>query len=293
MRESAVAAQAMWVVLWALVTPFACWAVLRGGRIAIAGAGVWVILLALCRWWWWPSPPVDGFDASTQPLWKERLGVVPWTLVLVSLAVGLIAAWRYSRRLDPRRRGRGDGRDRRGRSSFVDEPERSREKRGADPAGGGDGRASHAQARPTLVGAPSGIRHARIRRGGVAIRLGGTLPDGKIGHPRVRSGPVHVRTSRSSCGGLGVGAAFFLLCRGRHRRDLHQDAPSGTRSPSDQHGRILGRSGGLRPTRAVRRSSPGPQPVLGEVPRLNGYGRDRSFRRSSIVSASSGFLSDR
>ena len=97
-RESAVGRQSSLVFLWALVTPFYSWAVLRGGRRAALGVVVWLVLLVLCRWWWWPGPPSDGFEKQIQPLWQSRLGVLPWALVAASLVVGLIAAWRNQAR---------------------------------------------------------------------------------------------------------------------------------------------------------------------------------------------------
>jgi hypothetical protein len=93
-RESAVGGQSSWVFLWALATPFCSWAVLRGGRKAIMGVAVWLVLLVLSRWWWWPGPPSDDPEALIQPLWQNRWGVLPWALVAASLVVGLIAAWR-------------------------------------------------------------------------------------------------------------------------------------------------------------------------------------------------------
>lgn len=100
-RESAVGAQSSLVFLWALATPFCCWAVLRGERKALKGVVVWLVLLGLCRWWWWPSPPSNDFEKRIQPLWQNQWGVLPWALVAASLTVGLIAAWR-----DPARRTR-------------------------------------------------------------------------------------------------------------------------------------------------------------------------------------------
>lgn len=97
-RESAVGEQSLLVVLWTLATPFCSWAVLRGGRKATMGVLVWLVLLVLTRWWWWPDPPSDGFEKLIQPLWQNRLGVLPWALVAASLVVGLIAAWRNQAR---------------------------------------------------------------------------------------------------------------------------------------------------------------------------------------------------
>ena len=93
-REIAVAGQSAWVALWALATPFCCWAVLRGGRKALAGATAWLVLLGFCRWWWWPSPPRNDLEKLVQPLWGNFLGILPWALVAASLTVGVVAARR-------------------------------------------------------------------------------------------------------------------------------------------------------------------------------------------------------
>ena len=93
-RESSVGNQSLLVVLWALVTPICCWAVLRGGRRAAVGATSWLALLALCRLWWWPSPPADAFEKEAEPLWQNQYGKFPWALLVVSLVIGLLAARR-------------------------------------------------------------------------------------------------------------------------------------------------------------------------------------------------------
>lgn len=93
-RESAVGVQSAWAVLWALATPFCCWAVLRGGRKALTGVMVWLVLLGLCRWWWWPNPPRNDLEKLAQPLWQNYLGVFPWALVAAALTVGVVAARR-------------------------------------------------------------------------------------------------------------------------------------------------------------------------------------------------------
>ncbi len=93
-RESAVGNQSGWVLLWSLATPFCCWAVLRGGRRAATGVLVWIVLLALCRMWWWPSAPTNDFEKQVQPLWQNQFGVFPWLLLGSSLAVGVTAARR-------------------------------------------------------------------------------------------------------------------------------------------------------------------------------------------------------
>jgi hypothetical protein len=97
-RESAVGNQSGLVFLWAVATPFCSWAVLRGGRKAARGVAIWLVLLGLCRLWWWPNPPTDDFEKQVQPLWQNQYGVLPWALLVVSLALGLLVAWRRSDR---------------------------------------------------------------------------------------------------------------------------------------------------------------------------------------------------
>lgn len=103
-RESAVGGQSGWVLLWALATPFCCWAVLRGGKKAAPGLVVWLVLLMLCRIWWWPGPPSDDIEKQAQPLWQNQYGVAPWLLLVASIAIGILAVRRNP---DPTARLRG------------------------------------------------------------------------------------------------------------------------------------------------------------------------------------------
>jgi hypothetical protein len=97
-RESSVGVQSGWVLLWALLTPVCCWAVLRGGRRAAGGVIAWLVLLGLCRMWWFPTSLSSVLEQWVQPLWLSPYGVLPWLTLVASLAIGVLAAWRNPNR---------------------------------------------------------------------------------------------------------------------------------------------------------------------------------------------------
>ena len=96
-RENAVAGQAGRTVLWAVATPGCYWAVLRGGRDALAGAAVWLVLVVALTWWVPLPAPADTWDGVWEPLWSSSFGVLPWCLAGAGLAVGLVGAFRDGR----------------------------------------------------------------------------------------------------------------------------------------------------------------------------------------------------
>jgi hypothetical protein len=95
-RQTAIAGHALRAALWALVTPFVGWRVLRRGSRSWIGVAIWLGLLGWCSWWWWPTPPTGVFD-NNSPVWHSAAGAVLWTLVAAGLAGGLYAALRSNR----------------------------------------------------------------------------------------------------------------------------------------------------------------------------------------------------
>jgi hypothetical protein len=87
-RDSSIANHALRAVLWAIVTPFAAWLLLRHARLAWFGVVAWFGLLIWSAWWWWPTPPTDIFDTEV-PVWHSSTGIILWLLAAAGLTIGV------------------------------------------------------------------------------------------------------------------------------------------------------------------------------------------------------------
>ena len=94
-RAHALAGQSLRIALWALLTPFCVWGLLRGGRRAVAAAFVWLGLLVATTPWAWPPRPITVLDTD-KPLWLSA-SVLLWILAAAVVGTGIYSARRLGR----------------------------------------------------------------------------------------------------------------------------------------------------------------------------------------------------
>jgi len=94
-RAHALAGQSLRIAIWAIVTPFSVWGLLRGGRRAVIAAVAWIALFVATTPWAWPSKPITAIDTD-KPLWLSAW-VFLWILVASVAATGIYSAQRRGR----------------------------------------------------------------------------------------------------------------------------------------------------------------------------------------------------